>query len=67
MGTTKSNEGVGSIGEGPGLACGGNSAPGVVLAAISNLLLMVLVGSGVGSGEIVTNSLGTGECSEAWP
>lgn len=66
IGTTKSNEGVSSIGEGPGLECVGSSAPGVVLAAISNLFLRVPVDGGdVGSGEIMTDSLGTGECSEA--
>jgi hypothetical protein len=66
IGTRKSNEGVGSIGEGPGLACAGSSANGVVLAASSNLLLMALVeGSDGGSEETATDSLGTGECSEA--
>lgn len=66
IGTTKSNEGVGSIGEGLGLGCVGSNAPGVVLTAISNLFLRVPVDrGGVGSGEIVTDSLGTGECSEA--
>lgn len=66
IGTRKSNEGVSSIGEGPGLECVGSNAPGVVLAAISSLFLRVPVdGGAVGSGEIVTDSLGTGECSEA--
>ena len=69
IGITKSNEGVGSIGEGPGLACIGRNAVGVVLAAMSSLLLMVPVDGidGAGSGEIVAISLGTGECSEACP
>lgn len=66
IGTKKSNGGVGSIGEGPEPECAGSSATGVVLAAISNLFLTVLVeGGDVGSGEIITDSLGTGECSEA--
>lgn len=69
IGTMKSNEGFGSTGEGVELACTGSRALGVVFAAISNLFLTTLV-DGVedaGSGEIMTDSLGTGECSEAWP
>jgi len=67
IGTTKSNEGGGSIGEGLGLACVGSNGVGVVLAAISNLFLTVPVDGidDVGSGETITISLGTGECSEA--
>ena len=67
IGTRKSNEGAGSIGEGPGLACVGSNDVGVVLAAISNLFLTVPVDGidDVGSGETITISLGTGECSEA--
>ena len=67
MGTTKSNEGGGSIGEGLGLEGVGRNAAGVVLAAISNLALAVPVDGvdDVGSEEIITSSLGTGECSEA--
>ena len=66
MGTTKSNEGGGSIGEGLGLEVGRNAA-GVVLAAISSLSLAAPVDSvdDAGSEEIITISLGTGECSEA--
>ena len=61
------NEGAGSIGEGPRLACAGSNAAGVVLAATSNLFLTVPVDGidDVGSGETITISLGTGECSEA--
>ena len=66
IGTKKSNEGVGSIGEGLGLACVGSSATGVVFAAISSLFLRALVDGGeVGLEETITDSLGTGECSEA--
>jgi hypothetical protein len=63
IGTMKSNEGASSIGEGPGLACVGSSAAGVVLAATSNLFLRTLVDGGgdAGSEEIITDSLGTGE------
>lgn len=67
IGTTKSNEGIGSTGEGLGLACTGRNAVGVVLAAISSLFLRVPV-EGIDdprSGEIIAISLGTGECSEA--
>jgi len=67
IGTMNSNEGGGSIGEGPGLACVGSNAVGVVLTAISNLFLTAPV-DGIddeGSGEIIAISLGTGECSEA--
>lgn len=65
IGTRKSSEGGGSIGEAPGLERGSN-AEGVVFTAISSLLLRVLVeGGDAGSGEIMTDSLGTGECSEA--
>lgn len=68
MGTMKSNEEAGSTGERPGTGYVDNRAAGVVLAAISNLFLMALVeGGDVGSAEIMTDSLGTGECSEAWP
>lgn len=47
--------------------CIGNNGVGVVLAAISNLFLTVPVDGidDVGSGETITISLGTGECSEA--
>ena len=67
IGTIKSNEGAGSIGEGPGLVCVDSNGVGVVLAAISNLFLAVPVDGidDVGSGETITISLGTGECSEA--
>lgn len=67
IGMMKSNEGAGSIGEGLGLGRVGKSATGVVLAAISNLFLTTPVDGidDAGSGEIITISLGTGECSEA--
>ena len=67
IGTMKSNEGAGSIGEGPELVCVESNAAGVVLAAISNLFLTVPVDGidDAGSGEIIAISLGTGECSEA--
>lgn len=67
IGMTKSMEGAGSIGEGLELARVGNNGVGVVLAAISNPFLTVPVDGidDVGSGEIITISLGTGECSEA--
>jgi hypothetical protein len=67
IGTMKSKEGAGSIGEGLELTCAGSNGVGVVLAAISNLFLTVPVDSigDAGPGETVTISLGTGECSAA--
>jgi len=67
IGTRKSNDRAGSIGEGLGLVWADRKAAGVVLAAISNLFLTTPVdGIGdAGSGEIIAISLGTGECSEA--